>query len=59
MRRGSIAACQATLLARAKSGSRIHGGSSRLGLDFTNQEIASATARGHSHITSCSSDAAI
>ena len=30
----------------AKSGSRIHGGSSRLGLDFGNQEIASATARG-------------
>jgi membrane dipeptidase len=46
MRRGGIAACQATLLARAKSGSRIHGGSSRLGLDFANQEIASATARG-------------
>ena len=38
--------CQATLLARAKSGSRIHGGTSRLGLDFANQEIASATARG-------------
>ena len=46
MRRGGIAACQATLLARAKSGSRIHGGTSRLGLDFANQEIASATARG-------------
>jgi membrane dipeptidase len=46
MRRGGIAVCQATLLARAKSGSRIHGGASRLGLDFANQEIASATARG-------------
>ncbi len=46
MRRGGVALCQATLLARAKSGSRIHGGSSRLGLDFANQEIASATARG-------------
>ena len=33
-------------LVRAKSGSRIHGGTSRLGLDFANQEIASATARG-------------
>jgi membrane dipeptidase len=46
MRRGGIAACQATLLARAKSGSRIHGGTSRLGLDFANQEIASAIAHG-------------
>jgi membrane dipeptidase len=46
MRTGRVAACQATLLARAKSGSGIHGGSSRLGLDFANQEIASATARG-------------
>src|SRR5271155_5480315 len=46
MRRGGIVLCQATLLARAKSGSRIHGGSSRLGLDFANQEIASAMARG-------------
>jgi membrane dipeptidase len=46
MRRGGIAACQATLLARARSGSSIHGGNSRLSLDFANQEIASATARG-------------
>jgi membrane dipeptidase len=46
MRAGGVAACQATLLARAKSGARIHGGNSRLGLDFANQEIASATARG-------------
>ncbi len=46
MRRGGVAVCQATLLARAKSGSRIHGGSSRLGLDFANQEVASAVARG-------------
>jgi membrane dipeptidase len=46
MRRGAVAACQATLLARAKSGSRVHGGASRLGLDFANQEVASATARG-------------
>ena len=46
MRRGGVALCQATLLARARSGSRIHGGTSRLGLDFVNQEVASATARG-------------
>jgi membrane dipeptidase len=46
MRRGGVALCQATLLARAKSGSRIHAGNSRLGLDFANQDIASATARG-------------
>ena len=46
MRHGGVALCQATLLARAKSGSRIHGGTSRLGLDFANQEVASATARG-------------
>jgi membrane dipeptidase len=46
MRHGGVGLCQATLLARAKSGSRIHGGTSRLGLDFVNQEVASATARG-------------
>jgi membrane dipeptidase len=46
MRHGGVALCQATLLARAKSGSRIHGGTSRLGHDFANQEVASATARG-------------
>jgi len=46
MRRGGVAACQATLLARAKPGARRPDGSSRLSLDFSNQEIASATARG-------------
>jgi membrane dipeptidase len=46
MRHGGVALCQATLLARANSGSRVHGGMSRLGLDFANQEVASATARG-------------
>jgi membrane dipeptidase len=46
MRRGSIAACQATLLARARPEGRPHDGPSRLNLDFANQEIASATARG-------------
>jgi membrane dipeptidase len=46
MQRGRIALCQATLLARARSGSGIHGGGSRMGLDFVNQEAASANARG-------------
>jgi len=46
MRRGGVAACQATVLARAKPGSRSRAATSRLGLDFANQEIASATARG-------------
>ena len=46
MRRGSIAACQATVLARARPEARPHDGPSRLNLDFANQEIASATARG-------------
>ncbi len=46
MRRGGVAVCQATLLARGRSGRSIHGGNSRLSLDFANQEIASATARG-------------
>jgi membrane dipeptidase len=46
MRAGGVAVCQATLLARARSGSRIHGGTSRLGLDFASQVVASATARG-------------
>jgi len=46
MQCGGVAACQATLLARAKPGSRSHGSAGRLGLDFANQEIASATARG-------------
>jgi membrane dipeptidase len=46
MRRGAVAACQATLLARAKPGARRPDGTTRLNLDFSNQEIASATARG-------------
>jgi membrane dipeptidase len=46
MRRGAIAACQATLLARARPEGRPHDGPSRLNLDFANQEVASATARG-------------
>jgi membrane dipeptidase len=46
MRRGGVAACQATLLARAKPGARRPDGTSRMTLDFPNQEIASATARG-------------
>ena len=46
MRRGAIAVCQATLLCRARPEGRPHDGPSRLNLDFANQEIASATARG-------------
>ncbi len=46
MRRGAIAACQATLLARARPEGRPAAGPARLNLDFANQEIASATARG-------------
>jgi membrane dipeptidase len=46
MRRGSIAACQATVLARARPEARPHDGPGRLNLDYANQEIASATARG-------------
>jgi membrane dipeptidase len=46
MRRGGIAVCQATVLARARPEARPHEGPSRLNLDFANQEIASATARG-------------
>jgi membrane dipeptidase len=46
MRRGSIAVCQATLLARARPEGRPPEGPARLNLDFANQEIASATARG-------------
>ncbi len=46
MRRGAIAVCQATLLCRARPEGRPHDGPSRLSLDFANQEIASATARG-------------
>jgi membrane dipeptidase len=46
LRRGAIAACQATLLARARPQGRPADGPYRLNLDFANQEIASATARG-------------
>jgi membrane dipeptidase len=46
MRRGAIAVCQATLLARSGPQRRPADGPSRLNLDFPNQEIASATARG-------------
>ena len=46
MRRGAIAICQATVLARARPEGRPADGPSRLNLDFANQEIASATARG-------------
>ena len=46
MRRGAIAICQATVLARARPEGRPHDGPSRLNLDYMNQEIASATARG-------------
>ena len=46
MRKGGIAACQATLLARARPGRSPAEGASRTSLDFANQEIASATARG-------------
>jgi membrane dipeptidase len=46
MRTAGIAVCQATLLARAKPEIRRPEGHSRLSLDFANQEIASATARG-------------
>src|SRR3954469_14896519 len=46
MRRAGIAVCQATLLARARPEVRRPEGHSRLSLDYANQEIASATARG-------------
>jgi membrane dipeptidase len=46
MRLSGIAVCQATLLARAKPEVRPIEGHARLSLDFANQEIASATARG-------------
>ncbi len=46
MRRAGIAVCQATLLARAKPEIRQPEGHARISLDFANQEIASATARG-------------
>jgi membrane dipeptidase len=46
MRRGGIAVCQATLLCRAKPEVRRPEGHWRLSLDYPNQEIASAMARG-------------
>ncbi len=46
MRRGNVAACQATLLARARSGARQHAGQFRWSLDYPSQEVASAVARG-------------
>jgi membrane dipeptidase len=46
MRRGAIAACQATVLCRARPEGQPADGPRRLCLDFANQEIASATARG-------------
>jgi membrane dipeptidase len=46
MTRAGIAVCQATLLARAKPEVKRPEGHTRLSLDFANQEIASATARG-------------
>jgi membrane dipeptidase len=46
MRRAGIAVCQATLLARAKPEIRRPEGHERLSLDYANQEIASAMARG-------------
>jgi membrane dipeptidase len=46
LRRGGVACCQATLLARARPGARRPDGQGRLALDYPNQEIASAMARG-------------
>ncbi len=46
MRRGNVAACQATLLARARSGARLHTGPYRWSLDYPSQDIASAVASG-------------
>jgi membrane dipeptidase len=46
LRRGLVLACQATLLARARPQARPHEGPNRLDLNYANQEIASATARG-------------
>src|SRR5947207_957211 len=39
LRRGSIAACQATVLARARPEARPHDGPSRLNLDYMNQAL--------------------
>src|SRR6516165_10616869 len=46
MRLAGIAVCQATLLARARPDVRKLEGHARNSLDFANQDIASATARG-------------
>jgi membrane dipeptidase len=46
MRRGNVAACQATLLARARSGASVLGGQNRWSLDHPTQDVASAVARG-------------
>jgi membrane dipeptidase len=46
MRRAGIAACQATVLCRAKPEVRRSEGHLRTSLDYANQEIASAMARG-------------
>jgi membrane dipeptidase len=46
MRRGGIAACQATLLCRSNPRARKPEGHPRISLDYANQEIASASARG-------------
>jgi membrane dipeptidase len=46
MQRGGVAACQATLLARAKPGAGRSDRQGRTDLDFACQEIASAMARG-------------
>lgn len=46
MRRGNVALCQATLLARARSGARLHTGQHPWRLDHASQEAASAVARG-------------
>jgi len=46
MRRGGIAACQATILCRSNPKARRPEGHPRLSLDYANQEIASAMGRG-------------
>lgn len=46
MRRGNVAGCQATLLARARSGARLHTGPHPWRLDHAAQDAASAVARG-------------
>ncbi|QEH32283.1 Membrane dipeptidase (Peptidase family M19) [Aquisphaera giovannonii] len=46
MRRGGIAACQATLLSRSRPQARKPEGSPRMSLDFPTSDLASAHARG-------------